>query len=150
MLLGTQILPPSPLYPTHPSCPHPPPTWRCQYHQYPSCTMYKNNIGFDTADSHVQTKAWFWSILREMGDQDRQRFLQFSTGQPVPPVGGFAAGFQVGGEVWPFTINAVSTEAFPVSHTCFASIDLPTNYSSRDVMLQRLNACLTCASFGLD
>lgn len=105
-------------------------------------------LGFKQMDSHRQTKAWFWQAIRSMSDANRQRFLQFATGQPVPPPGGFAAGFQG----FQFTISAVDTAnpgMLPEAHTCFASVDLPTSYSSFAMMQQRLNVCLQCVTFGL-
>merc|ERR1712146_312987 len=44
-------------------------------------------LGFRDQESHNHTKTWFWQAIREMSDPDRQRFLQFATGQAVPPPG---------------------------------------------------------------
>lgn len=104
--------------------------------------------GAEESESAKQTLAWFWECVAEMSNTDRQRLLQFSTGFPVPPAGGFSAGF--GGDKFTLClVGNVSPDTLPAAHTCFATIDLPCTYRSKDVMMHKLGLCLSCDSFGL-
>merc|ERR1739848_824913 len=58
----------------------------------------------------------FWSIAESFSSQERKDLLEFVTGSPGPPVGGFAAlpGYGAIGNVQRFTIAPNINSTYPV------------------------------------
>lgn len=78
------------------------------------------------------------SILSEMSEEERREFLQFTTGSPRLPIGGWKAMRPV------FTVVCKTSEPplqpddyLPSVMTCANYLKMP-DYSSKEVMLQRL------------
>lgn len=73
-----------------------------------------------TPDTPVVT--WFWQWVGEMDQSRRARLLQFATGSPRLPLGGFP------GLKYPFTISKLAGETgsrLMMSQSCFSQIKLP-------------------------
>lgn len=77
--------------------------------------------------------ACFWKVVAGMSQQHRSELLEFATGSPTVPVGGFAALPGYWGSVHRFTVSpprsaaAVATRAgLPTASTCFNTLYLPT------------------------
>ena len=89
---------------------------------------------------------WFWDLIDQVPNKERQLLLMFVTGLAVPPLGGFAQ-LKSNGEPMLFTIMLLpetTDELLPTAATCFNMLRLP-NYSGKAVMQQKL---LTAIRFG--
>ena len=82
-------------------------------------------------DKH-QIIEWFWEVIQELTEEESKKFLHFVTGSDRVNVGGLSS--------MQFNIqsNGMSQEALPSSHTCFNLLDLPTTYSSKASLRERL------------
>lgn len=81
----------------------------------------------------VRVVHWFWEVLEELSNDQRNMVLQFSTGSSRLPPGGFE-------QLQPrFTVELVaeSGEHFPHSHTCANQIMLP-QYTSKEQLKEKL------------
>ena len=77
---------------------------------------------------------WFWEVISDLTSFDRQRFLQFVTGNSRVPCGGL--------KMLEFIIQSTpSNTALPSSHTCFNVLDLPV-YTTKALLEQKLKLCL--------
>lgn len=90
-----------------------------------SCTEYS---GYSESDRNIE---WFWEVMREFSQNDRKAYLRFTWGRNRLPLSkeGFKQKMKIS--------RSGNTDALPMSHTCFFSLDLP-NYSSKDIMKQRI------------
>ena len=79
------------------------------------------------------TPTLFWKIVRKLSDEDKSRLLQFSTGVPLLPVGGFS---KLPCK-WRLNVTSQSTSRCPSAHTCFFTLFVP-RYTSEEVFEQRL------------
>ena len=85
---------------------------------------------------------WLESFLREMGPEERGRFLRFCTGSTQVPIGGFAALF------YRFTIaKHGSPTRLPTSATCFNKLKLPP-YESAEQLRRMVGMALNAPPFG--
>ncbi|KAI9911855.1 hypothetical protein PsorP6_009678 [Peronosclerospora sorghi] len=86
---------------------------------------------------------WFWEILESFTQDNRARFLQFSTGSSRVPVQGFKALTSYDGRICPFTLRPLpgQTRGFPKVHTCFNRVELPL-YMTKTEMERALYAVL--------
>jgi len=77
----------------------------------------------------VDEATWnaFWSVAEGFSSQQRKDLLEFVTGSPGPPVGGFAAlpGYGAIGNIQRFTIARNLHSTLPVASTCFNTLYLP-------------------------
>jgi len=93
-----------------------------------SCTHYD---GCSRSDKHIEN---FWSIVRSFDTLERQALLKFTWGRSRLPLTKEAFKEK-------FTISAFHHEPvdqyYPVSHTCFFSLELP-RYSSKKIMREKL------------
>ena len=67
---------------------------------------------------------WFWEVLNEMEEDDKQKYLKFVNGRaklPTNPQDGRQHTINPGGY----------HDELPQAHTCFFQIDLP-NYESKE------------------
>ncbi|CCI40517.1 unnamed protein product [Albugo candida] len=78
---------------------------------------------------------WFWEVLHDLNQEERARFLQFSTGSSRVPVQGFRALTSFDGRLCPFNIRPIADQSrgFPKVHTCFNRIDLPVYQSKAEL-----------------
>ena len=101
--------------------------------------------GFDMARNplHRQTIEWLESIVREWDQIHRRKFVQFVTGTPTVPPGGFASYRNIGNR-YPFTIENFNyrVDRIPSTHNCFNRIDLGS-FTSREEMKRLLELGLT-------
>eukprot|EP00929_Paragymnodinium_shiwhaense_P107399 TRINITY_DN73498_c0_g1_i1.p1 TRINITY_DN73498_c0_g1~~TRINITY_DN73498_c0_g1_i1.p1 ORF type:complete len:1036 (+),score=214.31 TRINITY_DN73498_c0_g1_i1:200-3307(+) len=92
----------------------------------------------------VDEASWlaFWSIAESFSPQQRKDLLEFVTGSPGPPVGGFAAlpGYGAIGNVQRFTIARNLHSALPVASTCFNTLYLPKFDSQEQLRVALLEA----------
>ncbi|CAJ0947087.1 unnamed protein product, partial [Mesorhabditis belari] len=101
----------------------------------------KFDLGYSRESATVKN---FVQMLTEFPPAKRQRFLQFVTGSPRLPHGGFAALSP------PLTVVCKSTSSgspdgeFPSAVTCKNYVKLP-NYSSYEVMVRQFEIALTNA-----
>ncbi|RMX62815.1 hypothetical protein KXD40_004666 [Peronospora effusa] len=70
---------------------------------------------------------WFWEVLQGFTEDERARFLQFSTGSSRVPVQGFKGLTSYDGRICPFSLRPLpgQTRGFPKVHTCFNRVELP-------------------------
>ncbi|KAG7401298.1 hypothetical protein PHYBOEH_002102 [Phytophthora boehmeriae] len=86
---------------------------------------------------------WFWEVLGAFTDDERARFLQFSTGSSRVPVQGFKGLTSYDGRICPFSLRPLpgQTRGFPKVHTCFNRVELPL-YANKSEMESALYAVL--------
>eukprot|EP01102_Stenamoeba_stenopodia_P000806 TRINITY_DN10753_c0_g1_i1.p1 TRINITY_DN10753_c0_g1~~TRINITY_DN10753_c0_g1_i1.p1 ORF type:complete len:857 (-),score=176.60 TRINITY_DN10753_c0_g1_i1:30-2600(-) len=110
---------------------------------------WENNTaytGFTPTDPQIE---WYWSIVKEMTEEQKALLLQFTTGTSGLPIGGFAQLKGVGG-LTKFTISKkpeASDESLPTASTCFNLLRLPV-YTSYDQLKQKLLLAITFGSVG--
>jgi hypothetical protein len=90
-----------------------------------------------------QQLTWFWEIVSEMSQSQRQKLLLFWTAFPRVPYGGFAA-FE---QQLKAEVVEEGDEYLPRAHTCFKVIKL-SNYSSKEMLKRRLITSVQFASIG--
>ncbi|KAE8878789.1 hypothetical protein PF005_g14529 [Phytophthora fragariae] len=86
---------------------------------------------------------WFWEVLKGFSEDERARFLQFSTGSSRVPVQGFKGLTSYDGRICPFSLRPLpnQTRGFPKVHTCFNRVELPL-YTNKAEMEAALSAVL--------
>ncbi|CAH0474858.1 unnamed protein product [Peronospora belbahrii] len=86
---------------------------------------------------------WFWEVLEGFTEDERARFLQFSTGSSRVPVQGFKGLTSYDGRICPFSLRPLvgQTRGFPKVHTCFNRVELPL-YGAKAEMKTALYAVL--------
>jgi len=94
--------------------------------------------GFKKDSDYIKS---FWKIIHELDEEDKRRFLTFSTGSDRVPVRGLA---QLRLKI---TKHGDSDENLPTSHTCFAILLLP-EYSSADILKEKLKMAITWGERG--
>lgn len=85
---------------------------------------------------------WFWNMVESFTHEERSKLLRWATGKTQPPLQGFAF-LQGSNGIDMFTIDWISggDNAYPLSHTCFNRIDIPT-YSSEAILRQQFSVAL--------
>jgi hypothetical protein len=99
--------------------------------EWEACTVYKGAYNRDH-----EVIRWFWDVLGNYPQEDLSKILQFWTGTPRLPVGGFSALEGNRGNESPFTIEFMvfsPTSPFPRAHTCFNRLQLPRYKSYKDL-----------------
>ena len=81
-------------------------------------------------DQNSRAIKWFWEIFDEMPDQEKVKFLKFSTGTDRAPLGGL-------GSIKLVIQKEGSVDRLPVAHTCFNTFSLP-NYRSKQIMKHKI------------
>lgn len=74
---------------------------------------------------------WFWEVLTEMEEEDKQKYLKFVNSRsklPTNPTVGRKH------KITPYT---KSDTALPQAHTCFFQIDLPA-YKSKEILREKI------------
>lgn len=99
-------------------------------------TRYQD--GFDAASPTVKM---FWDVLKEFGQDDKKKFLKFTTGSDRAPIDGLS---QLG---LILSRNTDEDERLPSSHTCFNHLLLPA-YSSIDILRSKLRYAMDQATEG--
>lgn len=76
---------------------------------------------------HMCIVEWFWEVIAQLTEDERARFLQFSTGSSRVPVQGFRGLTSYDGRICLFSLRPLShqTKGFPKVHTCFNRVELP-------------------------
>lgn len=93
-----------------------------------------------TSDSRVVK--WFWQLFNEMTNEQKAKFLRFSTGTDRAPCGGLA-------KVTIIIQKGTDPSKLPVSHTCFNIFQLP-EYPNKETLKKRvLTALEHTEGFGL-
>ena len=93
-----------------------------------------------TAESRAVV--WFWEVFDELSEEQKVKFLLFSTGTDKAPVGGL-------GEVGLVIQRTADPTKLPVAHTCFNIFALP-DYQSKEELRRRLLISLeNTIGFGL-
>lgn len=101
-------------------------------------TLYDSGY---TKDSRIIRD--FWSVVHEMNDLQRRKFLAFCTGTDRVPVQG------LGKIEFVISRNGPDSDQLPTSHTCFNHLLLP-EYSSREKLKTKLLASIeNSEGFGL-
>jgi len=95
--------------------------------------------------------SWFWEVMNEFSEEQRARFLQFSTGTSRVPVQGFGALQGNDGNIKLFTIDSVemNVSVFPKAHTCFNRIELPL-YENKAQLKKYILQALQLESVGFN
>lgn len=104
-----------------------------QYTQYEGYTATSQQI------------VWFWEVLEEFDQDQLGRLVQFTSGTPIAPAGGFVS--------FPLRITRVGLHEnpdrnpLPSAHTCANQLDLPA-YSSKEELEGKLIRSIALASEG--
>jgi len=92
----------------------------------------------------LEQETWdlFWSIAEKLTPAQQKELLEFVTGSPVPPVGGFASlpGYGAIGNIQQFTIARNLHSTMPVASTCFNTLYLPRYASEAEMLVALLEA----------
>jgi hypothetical protein len=99
-------------------------------------TQYNN---CDAADALIVR---FWSIVEEMSSAEQAKLLQFVTGSPKVPIGGFK-NLRGSDGVQQFTISKSDMDEshLPQTSTCFNMLKLP-EYSTKEMLREKLQMAL--------
>ncbi|OHS93857.1 ubiquitin ligase [Tritrichomonas foetus] len=101
----------------------------------------RNGARYSGYSANSQTIKWFWSCFDNLEEEDKIKFLIFTTGNSRAPVGGLS-------EVHLKIVESILVDQPPRSHTCFHSLELP-HYSSKEKMRECLEVSLqNCLGFG--
>ncbi|CAF0852396.1 unnamed protein product [Rotaria sordida] len=85
----------------------------------------------------------FWNVLMSFTDEQKRKFLRFTTGSDRAPIGGLARLKLI------ISRNGPDTDRLPTAHTCFNAFLLP-DYSSIDKLREKLLIAINNAEgFGL-
>jgi len=94
-------------------------------------------------DQHVK---FFWTVLEEMSQKERQMFVRFVSGQSR--LWSDEKDFLMKFKLMPSQVD--NDQILPVSHTCFFSLELP-RYSSKQVMREKLMySIVNCTAIDAD
>jgi hypothetical protein len=100
--------------------------------------------GCKPSDEHVK---FFWQALKEFNEEERSALVKFTWGRSRLPLKGsdFSQRFKLQ------TFNkSPADNYYPVSHTCFFSLELP-RYSSLQIMKEKLRyAIFNCEAIDGD
>ncbi|ELP90164.1 ubiquitin protein ligase, putative [Entamoeba invadens IP1] len=112
----------------------------------------KKNCVYESYNEESLQVVWFWSVLEEMNQLLRNKVLQFVTGSPNSPIGGFQKLVDADGHPLPFMICSIKydnpDEKLPTAHTCINRLDLP-NYSNKEILKEKLLYAISeCTGFG--
>lgn len=98
-------------------------------------------------ERNTKEVVWFWDFIEKSSDETRRKILQFSTGSPMLPIGGFK---YLKSEKIPFTIELVSADdkyRLPTARTCVYTIAIPT-YADQHSFEEALTFAITnCEGF---
>lgn len=101
---------------------------------------YTNN----ESNNSQQVIDWFWEVLNEMDEDDKQKYLKFVNGRAKLPTNPAA------GRRHKISSYGRGNTHLPQSHTCFFQIDLPP-YPSKEIMKEKiLIAIRTCGEIDTD
>jgi ubiquitin-protein ligase E3 A len=79
--------------------------------------------------------AWFWEVLEEMTNEDRCRYWKFVNGSSK-----LALNFRDQAEI--HKVGPITrTDCYPISHTCFSTLDLP-DYSNKEILRDKLTTAV--------
>jgi hypothetical protein len=99
-------------------------------------------LSYVESDQQIE---WFWEVVGDFDQTQLASLLQFNTGTPLAPVGGFAR--------LPLKIARVglhenpANNPLPSAHTCSNQLDLPA-YTSKEELRDKLVRSLTLGSEG--
>ena len=96
----------------------------------------KNTVYKGGYDSDHEVIRWFWDVLGSYSQEDLIKVLQFCTGTPRLPIGGFKALEGNRGTKSPFTIEYMiysPSAPYPRAHTCFNRLQLPRYKSYKEL-----------------
>jgi hypothetical protein len=100
--------------------------------------------GCSSSDAHVRL---FWKAVEEFNNEERAALLRFTWGRSRLPL--TAAGFIQRFKIQGFG-RTPADSYFPVSHTCFFSLELPT-YTTLEIMKDKLRyAIFNCSAIDAD
>ena len=102
----------------------------------------EKNTKYEGYNSNSITIKFFWEILMEFSEDEKKRFLSFSTGCNKAPIGGLSS--------LPFTIcRNGNINDLPSSHTCFNQLILP-DYRNKEYMIKKIRIAINYSEgFGL-
>ncbi|GLE05584.1 hypothetical protein PINS_up014616 [Pythium insidiosum] len=88
---------------------------------------WRRHTSTTPAFANSRVVEWFWEVITQLSEDERARFLQFSTGSSRVPVQGFKGLTSYDGRICPFSLRPLSnqTRGFPKVHTCFNRVELP-------------------------
>lgn len=108
------------------------------FEQLEQAAYYEN--GYHAEHDFIQ---WFWAIIHEFNDEEKRKFLSFTTGSDRAPVGG------LGKLHFIISRNGSDSDRLPTAHTCF-NVLLLSEYSSKDKLKEMLRIAIeNCEGFGL-
>jgi E3 ubiquitin-protein ligase HUWE1 len=119
-------------------------------------TVIAGDIEVDVADLKANTQytgytatdqqvVWFWEVVDEFDQGERNLLIKFTSGTALAPVGGFAS--------LPFKIARVglhddpANNPLPSAHTCYNQLNLPA-YTSKEELSRKLILSITSGSTG--
>lgn len=100
---------------------------------------WKQNANWDV---DKETYDLFWDVISKFNAEQQRGLLEFTTGSPSIPVGGFAQlpGYGTIGDVQRFSLARNLNTSLPVASTCFNTLYLPKYISTSDMSAGLLEA----------
>lgn len=93
--------------------------------------QYTRNSGHFSKEDSI-TRKWFWEIMKEMAEEDRQLYLRFVNGQAKLST-------EMKDLRYKHELRSRSggDKALPEAHTCYFQIDIP-EYTKKEIFRKRL------------
>lgn len=107
-----------------------------------------NYSGCNASDEHIQ---FFWQVLNELSEEDKEMFLKFVWGRSRLPLTAdeFSRPFKIT-TLSPSSNGTTLDQLLPKSHTCFFQLDLPRYTSAEILKTKLLFAIYNCPTTELD
>ena len=96
--------------------------------------LKKNAKYSDGYTPESRAVVWFWEVFDALSEDDKRKFLKFSTGTDRAPYGGLK-------NVSLVIQRAVSTGQLPISHTCFNTFCLP-DYATKEELEHKVKLAI--------
>ena len=94
----------------------------------------QKSVHYECYDKDSKTIKYFWEILNEFTEEEKNKFLLFVTGCNRAPIGGLSS--------LPFIISRNGNiNELPSSHTCFNHLVLP-DYRDKELMKMKIQTAL--------
>jgi hypothetical protein len=101
----------------------------------------KHSVFEDFGNEEAKYRKWFWDAVESLSEDQRRKLLEFVTGSPKAPVGGFSQlpRFYNGRPLFIIKkhTTSVGKNCLPMARTCFNIIELP-DYKTYEELRERL------------
>lgn len=91
----------------------------------------ESSTAYERCSRTDQTIVWFWEVINEFSDDEKRRFLKFTTGSDRGPLRGLAELKLI------IMVQGLDDERLPSAHTCFNHLILP-KYSTKEKLKEKM------------